>query len=78
MLVLLTRLLDPRLPSEILAALLIAALTLLTGAIHYEGLQNTFDALSAKITHGEQTGYGHALEFWQSYFWSYSKSGPSK
>jgi adenosylcobinamide-GDP ribazoletransferase len=60
-LVLLNRLLDPRLESEILAALLIAALALLTGAIHYEGLQNTFDALSAKITHGEQTGYSHTF-----------------
>ena len=58
---LLNRLLDPRLESEILAALLIAALALLTGAIHYEGLQNTFDALSARISHGEQTGYGHAF-----------------
>ncbi len=63
-LVLLNRLLDPRLESEILAALLIAALALLTGAIHYEGLQNTFDALSAKISHGEQTGYEPCL--WSS------------
>jgi adenosylcobinamide-GDP ribazoletransferase len=57
-LVLLNRLLDPRLESEILGALLVAVLALLTGAIHYEGLQNTFDALSVKI---EQTGRNHAF-----------------
>lgn len=50
-LVLLNRILDPRLESEILGAILIAVLALLTGALHYEGLQNTFDGLSRKIAH---------------------------
>ncbi len=59
LLVLLNRLLDPRLESEILGALLVAVLALLTGAIHYEGLQNTFDALSVKIGHEERTGHSH-------------------
>ena len=53
-LVLLNRLLDPRLESEILGVLLIAVLALLTGAIHYEGMQNTFEALSVK--QGEEKG----------------------
>ena len=60
-LVLLNRLLDPRLESEILGALLIAVLALLTGAIHYEGLQNTFDGLSVKMAHGEETTRSHAF-----------------
>ena len=59
-LVLLNRLLDPRLESEILGTLLVAILALLTGAIHYEGLQNTFDALSV-IGRQEQTGRNHAF-----------------
>src|SRR5262245_60682331 len=60
-LVLLNRLLDPRLESEILGALLIAVLALLTGGIHYQGLQNTFDALSAEPGHGEETGRSHVF-----------------
>jgi len=60
-LVLLNRLLDPRLESEILGALLIAVLALLTGGIHYQGLQNTFDALSVKRGHGEETGHSHVF-----------------
>jgi adenosylcobinamide-GDP ribazoletransferase len=60
-LVLLNRLLDPRLESEILGAFLVAVLALLTGAIHYEGLQNTFDALSVRIGGPEQTGRNHAF-----------------
>lgn len=59
-LVLLNRLLDPRLESEILGTLLVAILALLTGAIHYEGLQNTFDALSV-IGRQKQTGRNHAF-----------------
>src|SRR5262247_4680702 len=55
-LVLLNRLLDPRLESEILGALLIAVLVLLTGGIHYQGLQNTFDAWSAEPGRGEEAG----------------------
>ena len=49
----LNRLLDPYLESEILGAILIAVLTLLTGAIHYQGLQNTFNVLSLKTKIGE-------------------------
>jgi adenosylcobinamide-GDP ribazoletransferase len=45
-LVFLNRLLDPYLESEILATLLIAVLALLTGALHFDGLRNTFDAAS--------------------------------
>jgi len=45
-LVFLNRLLDPYLESEILATLLIAVLALLTGALHFDGLRNTFDASS--------------------------------
>jgi adenosylcobinamide-GDP ribazoletransferase len=60
-LVLLNRLLDPRLESEILGALLIAVLALLTGGIHYQGLQNTFDALSVRIGGQEQAGRSHAF-----------------
>ncbi|HSE90917.1 MAG TPA: adenosylcobinamide-GDP ribazoletransferase [Candidatus Binatia bacterium] len=59
-LVLLNRLLDPHLESEILGVLLIAVLALLTGAIHYEGMQNTFDALSVKMGQGEK---GRSLTF---------------
>src|SRR5215471_18776420 len=58
-LVLLNRFLDPRLESEILGALLIGVLALLTGGIHYQGLQNTFDALSVKP--GEETGGNHVF-----------------
>jgi adenosylcobinamide-GDP ribazoletransferase len=57
-LVLLNRLLDPHLESEILGVLLIAVLALLTGAIHYEGMQNTFDALS-----GQGEAKGRSLTF---------------
>jgi adenosylcobinamide-GDP ribazoletransferase len=60
-LVLLNRLLDPRLESEILGLLLIAVLALLTGGIHYQGLQNTFDALSVKPGRGEKTGHSHVF-----------------
>jgi adenosylcobinamide-GDP ribazoletransferase len=60
-LVFLNRLLDPHLESEILGALLIAVLALLTGAMHYEGLQNTFDALSVKMVHGEATTRSHTF-----------------
>ena len=60
-LVLLNRFLDPRLESEILSSLLIAFLALLTGAIHYQGLQNTFDALSVKKGRREETGGIHAF-----------------
>lgn len=60
-LVLLNRFLDPRLESEILGSLLIAFLALLTGAIHYQGLQNTFDALSVKKGRREETGGSHAF-----------------
>ena len=56
-LVLLNRLLDPRLESEILGALLIAVLALLTGANHFEGLQKTCDALSARVNLGEEKVY---------------------
>jgi adenosylcobinamide-GDP ribazoletransferase len=60
-LVLLNRFLDPRLESEILGSLLIAFLALFTGAIHYQGLQNTFDALSVKPGRGEESRRSHAL-----------------
>ena len=60
-LVLLNRFLDPRLESEILSSLLIAFLALLTGAIHYQGLQNTFDALSVKKARREEIGGSHAF-----------------
>ena len=60
-LVLLNRFLDPRLESEILGSLLIASLALLTGAIHYQGLQNTFDTLSVKTGRGEERGRSHAF-----------------
>ena len=59
-LVLLNRLLDPRLESEILGALLIAVLALLTGAKHFEGLQKTCDALSARVKLGEGKGSSSA------------------
>ena len=52
-LVVLNRLLDPYLESEMLGTLLITVLALLTGANHYEGLQNTFDMLSANLGLGE-------------------------
>jgi adenosylcobinamide-GDP ribazoletransferase len=57
-LVVLNRLLDPHLESEMLGTLLVTALALLTGANHYEGLQNTFDRLSAKTELGERRGSG--------------------
>jgi adenosylcobinamide-GDP ribazoletransferase len=60
-LVLLNRFFDPHLESEIHGALLIAVLALLTGAIHYQGLQNTFDALSVRMGRGEETGRSHAF-----------------
>jgi adenosylcobinamide-GDP ribazoletransferase len=53
-LVFLNRLLDPYLESEILATLLIAILALLTGASHFDGLRNTFDASSVKISLAER------------------------
>jgi adenosylcobinamide-GDP ribazoletransferase len=49
-LIFLNRLLDPYLESEILGAILIAVLALLTRGIHYQGLQNTFNALSLKTS----------------------------
>src|SRR5215510_9110101 len=58
-LVLLNRFLDPRLESEILGALIIGVLALLTGGIHYQGLQNTFDAV--KLGRGEETGRSHVF-----------------
>jgi adenosylcobinamide-GDP ribazoletransferase len=60
-LVVLNRLLDPHLESEMLGTLLVMVLALLTGANHYEGLQNTFDTLSAKIGLGERKGRGGAF-----------------
>ncbi len=60
-LVVLNRLLDPRLESEILAVFLIAFLALLTGATHYEGLQKTFDTLSVKLGQSEEAGRGRAF-----------------
>jgi adenosylcobinamide-GDP ribazoletransferase len=57
-LVVLNRLLDPHLESEMLGTLLVTALALLTGANHYEGLQNTFDTLSTKTRLGERRGSG--------------------
>ncbi|MET0502386.1 MAG: adenosylcobinamide-GDP ribazoletransferase, partial [Candidatus Binatia bacterium] len=59
-LVLLNRLLNPHLESEILGALLIAVLALLTGANHFEGLQKTCDALSTRVNLGSEKGYGGA------------------
>jgi cobalamin synthase len=59
-LVLLNRLLDPHLESEILSTVLIAVLALLTGANHFEGLQKTYDALSNRIKLGERNGYTDA------------------
>jgi adenosylcobinamide-GDP ribazoletransferase len=53
-LVVLNRLLDPHLESEMLGTLLVTVLALLTGANHYEGLQNTFDALATKMGLGER------------------------
>jgi len=59
-LVLLNRLLDPHLESEILSTVLIAVLALLTGANHFDGLQKTCDALSNGIKFGERNGYSGA------------------
>jgi adenosylcobinamide-GDP ribazoletransferase len=47
LLVLLDRFLRPYLGSEILSVILVAMLVLMTGAIHFDGLQNTFDGLLA-------------------------------
>ena len=55
-LVLLNRLLHPRLESEILSVVLIAVLALLTGANHFESLQKTCNALSNEIKLGEKNG----------------------
>lgn len=41
----LDRILEPYLGSEILSVVLVALLAIMTGAIHFEGLQQTFDAL---------------------------------
>jgi adenosylcobinamide-GDP ribazoletransferase len=41
----LDRFLQPYLGSEILSVVLVAVLAVMTGAIHFEGLQQTFDAL---------------------------------
>jgi adenosylcobinamide-GDP ribazoletransferase len=60
-LILLNRLLDPYLESEILGAILIAVLALLTGAVHYQGLQNTFNALSLKTKFGEAKRHSGAF-----------------
>jgi adenosylcobinamide-GDP ribazoletransferase len=48
------------LASEILSILLIAVLTITTGAIHLEGTKNTFDAMARKMP---QAGNGHILGF---------------
>lgn len=60
-LIFLNRLLDLYLESEILGAILIAVLALLTGGIHYQGLQNTFNALSLKTRFGEAARRSGAL-----------------
>jgi adenosylcobinamide-GDP ribazoletransferase len=60
-LVFLNRLLDPYLESEILATLLIAILALLTGALHFDGLRNTFDASSVKTALAERQRSSGAL-----------------
>jgi adenosylcobinamide-GDP ribazoletransferase len=54
-LALLNRLLEPYLESEILGVVLITVLILITGAIHLEGTQQTFDRLPAGM-HSEQSG----------------------
>jgi adenosylcobinamide-GDP ribazoletransferase len=48
LLVLFNRLLDPYLESEIIGVTLVAIQAVMTGAIHFAGLQRTFDALPAK------------------------------
>jgi adenosylcobinamide-GDP ribazoletransferase len=48
LLVLLNRLLDPYLESEIIGVTLVATQALMTGGIHFVGLQRTFDAFPAK------------------------------
>lgn len=55
-LVLTDRVLTPHLASESLSVVLVAVLALLTGAIHFEGLQGTFDALSGN------SGFGRTNE----------------
>jgi adenosylcobinamide-GDP ribazoletransferase len=60
-LVFLNRLLDPYLESEILATLLIAVLALLTAALHFDGLRNTFDTLSLKTALAERQKSSGAL-----------------
>jgi adenosylcobinamide-GDP ribazoletransferase len=41
----LDRLLEPYLGSEIVSVILVAVLAVMTGAVHFEGLQRTFDSL---------------------------------
>jgi adenosylcobinamide-GDP ribazoletransferase len=60
-LVFLNRLLDPYLESEILSTLLIAILALLSGALHFDGLRNTFDASSVKTALAERQRSSGAL-----------------
>jgi adenosylcobinamide-GDP ribazoletransferase len=60
-LVVLNRLLEPHLESEMLGTLLVTVLALLTAANHYQGLQNTFDVLSAKTGLGERKGRSGAF-----------------
>jgi adenosylcobinamide-GDP ribazoletransferase len=54
-LVLVNRLVGPYLESEIIGATLVALQALMTAAIHYAGLQRTFDSLSIKINFTDQT-----------------------
>jgi hypothetical protein len=54
-LVLLNRLLDPYLESEIIGVTLVATQALMTGGIHFVGLQRTFDAFPA--TQNWRVGY---------------------
>jgi adenosylcobinamide-GDP ribazoletransferase len=49
-LVLLDRFLQPHLGSEILSVILVIMLALMTGAVHFDGLQNTFDGILAGST----------------------------
>jgi len=52
----LNRILEPYLTSEILAAVLTTTLILITGALHLEGTQKTFDTLPARTSIGSATG----------------------
>src|SRR5919106_4337529 len=54
-LVLVNRLVGPYLESEIIGATLVAIQALMTAAIHYVGLQRTFDGLSVKTNFTDQT-----------------------